>query len=113
MTDGIVAQEQAARHERQRIGQARQDAEFARHVVSAGRQFTHRRTAQHRRLAVEMDQVVEVRQPAGELARRRIAIQPQPMRRQMRRQRIPIQRHALPGRAYVSGGLLHCSIAPN
>ena len=44
---GVVAQDQAAGDERQRIRQARQDAELARHVVGAGRQFPHRRAAQH------------------------------------------------------------------
>ena len=39
---------QAAGDERQRVGQARQDAELPRHVVGAGGQLSHRRAAQHR-----------------------------------------------------------------
>ena len=35
----VLAQQQAARHETQRVGQPAQDAVLARHVVRAGRQF--------------------------------------------------------------------------
>ena len=86
---GVRAQEQPARHERQRIGQPAQDAELARHVVGAGGKFAERRPAQHGRPAVEMDQVVQVRQSAGELPRRRIAVESQAVCRPGTRARHP------------------------
>ena len=96
MTLASAAQEQPARHERQRIGQPAQDAELARHVVGAGWKLAERRSAQHGRPAVEMDQVVEVRQAAGELPRRRIVVEPQPVA-------APDTRARRPNRAERSG----------
>ena len=79
----IIAQMQAARHERQRVRQARQDAVLARHVVGAGGQLAHRRAAQHGGFAVQVNQIIEVREPAGELPRRRIVVQPHPVTREV------------------------------
>ena len=97
----VGAQEQPARHERQRIRQAAQDAELARHVVGAGRQLAERRAAQHGRPAVEMDQIIQVGEPAGELARRRIMVEPQPVCGEVGAHGIPVERHALLRRAHV------------
>ena len=83
--------------ERQRVRQARQDAEFACHVVGAGRQLPHRRSAQHGRLAVDVDQVVQVGQPAGELARRRVGVQAVTMTGQVDADRVPVQENTLGG----------------
>ena len=80
----IIAQMQPARDERQRVRQPRQNAELARHVVGPGGQFPHRRPAQHGRLAIEVNEVVEVGQPPGELPRRRLRVQPMAMRGEMR-----------------------------
>ena len=93
----IVAQVQAAGDERQRVRQARQDTELARHVVSAGGELAHRRPAQHGGLAVEVDQVVQVGQAAGELARRGVFVQMMAVCRQIEADRAPVQGNALGG----------------
>ena len=107
MTEASVAQEQPARHERQRIGQPAQDAELARHVVGAGGQLAQWRAAQHRGLAIELDQVIEVRQSAGELPWRRLVIETPAMCSQMRAHGAPVEWHTLLGRAHISRALFH------
>ena len=98
---GVVAQQHAARHERQGVGQARQDTVLARHVVAAGRQVAHWRAAQHIRLSPEMDEVIEVGESAGELARRRIGVERQAARGEERAHGVPGERDALLGRTQI------------
>ena len=111
---GIVAQMQPARDERQRVRQARQDAELARHVVGAGGQFPHRRAAQHGGFAVQVDQIVQVGQAAGELARRRVGVQAMAVRRQIGADRIPVQGDAVGGGPQAGFGwhASSCSLLP-
>ena len=88
---------QATGDERQRVRQAGEDTEFARHIEGAGGQVPHRRAAQDGRLAIEVDQVVQVRQPAGELARRRFGIQVMAVRGQVGVDGTPVEGNALGG----------------
>ena len=87
----IVAEMQTPRNEWQSVRQPGQDAMLARHVVGTGRQFTHRRAAQYSGPAVQINQIIEVREPAGELARRRIGVQAHPLPGQVRAHRRPVQ----------------------
>ena len=91
----IGAQKQAPRHKCQRIRQPAEDAVLARHVMTARRQLPQRRPTQHRRRPIQHDQIIQVRQPTGELLRRRIDRQHMPLPRQMRARSRPIERHAL------------------
>ena len=102
----IVAQVKAAWDKRQRIRQARQDTVLARHVVSAGGQLAHWRAAQHGGFAVEVNEIIQVGQPAGELARRRVIVQPHPMAREVSAHGRPVQFDAVLWRAKACVGRL-------
>lgn len=65
------------------------------HVVGAGRQLAHGRTSQHRFAAIDEQQVVEIRQATGELARARGQLERHAMPRQMRSQTRPLLSHCL------------------
>ncbi len=88
------------RPRRQRIGspQRRQNPVFARHVVGAARQLAGRRAAQHRRPAVDFDQIVEIAEAPGKLPRR-IGAQGRAARRQPISQRRPVLSDRIRGRS--------------
>ena len=88
-TDFVGREMQGARHQRKGAAETRQHAMLARHVVAAGRQRPGRWAAQHSGLAVEDDQVVEIAEAAGELARRRRGREVMAVRAEMRRQAFP------------------------
>ena len=65
----LVAEQHRPRRQRILPPQGREDAVFARHIVAAIRQRPGRRPAQYRRLAVNLDQIVEISVAAGKLPR--------------------------------------------
>src|SRR5262249_40532003 len=64
------------------------------------------RPPQDRGAAVQMDQVIQVRQPAGELARRRIIVEAQAVAGEIGAHRIPVERNAALGGTNL-GRLVH------
>ena len=90
----VTAEMQRPRSQRELAPQTREHPVFAPHVVGPGGQRSRRRTAQHHRLAVHGQEVVEVAEAAGELPGRGRGLEGKTLSFQMRGELVPVLRLA-------------------
>jgi hypothetical protein len=67
----VFAKEQASGRQRVSLLQGRENTVFAGHIIGPGRQRPARRPSQDRPTSVDLDQVIEITEPSGELPRLR------------------------------------------